>query len=178
MRSPSSSQGLLHCELPGACAVVGTAAGCWEPRRGLWLLRRGNKLGDVLFWVLPLLGRWLFCKRDFIPWRRFVHICNDFIKKLVVHFQLKAFALSFPCGRRAPKDCGRIWLHTHPAQRQKEGHIHTPLLCLVFLRSPQGEGWPKQYPWTGQWVGGTGPTVKFKVMHETMTDLCMPSSCR
>lgn len=23
----------------------------------------------------------LFCKRNFIPWRRFVHICNDFIKK-------------------------------------------------------------------------------------------------
>ena len=68
-------------------------------------------------------------------------------KKLVVCFQPKAFAFSFPFGRFVPKDYGRIWLHT-PTFPGTEG-TH-PLLSVMFLGAPQEEGWLEQYTWVEQ----------------------------
>lgn len=39
------------------------------------------RLGTFRSGFYPCWLAVLFCKRNFIPWRRFVHICNDFIKK-------------------------------------------------------------------------------------------------
>ena len=93
-------------------------------------------LGDALYiFVMTLLKNWL---------------CTSSLRPLRFHFLVEGWS---------PKT-GRIWPRTHPSWGQKEGHTLTSLLCLIFLRSPQGDGGPKQYPWTGQWVGGTCPTVQ------------------
>lgn len=113
----------------------------------------------------------LFCKRNFVPWRRFVHICNDFIKKRVVCFQPKAFAFSFPFERLVVlKDYGRIWLRTPnfpPSLGQKA--THSSPLSVLFLRTLQGEDWSKQYPWVGQEVERTCLTVQDQCTDPSLT---------
>lgn len=150
-RTPNSSpKGSLHYKRPGACVCGRDGCGA------LWNLSEASdsageaislgtfRSGFCAWWFVVL-----FCKRNFIPWRHFVHICNDFIKKkkLVVCFQPKAFAFSFPFGRFVPKDYGRIWLHT-PTFPGTEG-TH-PLLSVMFLGAPQEEGWLEQYTWVEQ----------------------------
>lgn len=130
-RTPNSSpKGSLHYKRPGACVCGRDGCGA------LWNLSEASdsageaislgtfRSGFCAWWFVVL-----FCKRNFIPWRHFVHICNDFIKKkknslcassqrpLRFHFLLEGLS---------PKTMGGSGCTHQPFQGQK---AHTPS-CL------------------------------------------------
>lgn len=139
-RTPNSSpKGSLHYKRPGACVCGRDGCGA------LWNLSEASdsageaislgtfRSGFCAWWFVVL-----FCKRNFIPWRHFVHICNDFIKKKKTRCVLPAKGLcvfiSFwkVCPQRLWED---LAAHTNLSRDRR----HTPPpVCHVLGSTPRG----------------------------------------
>ena len=142
-RTPvSSPQGLLHSKRPGTPVRGGDGCGAvWNLSEPSDSAGEAICLGTFRSGFYPCWFAVLFCKRNFIPWRRFVHICNDFIKNktkqnwlcassqrpLRFHFLLEGWS---------PKTTGESGCTRQPSLGQKP-HAHL-LSLLCSWEHPKG----------------------------------------